>query len=230
MRPNRLLTIFRTAVAFSLGLALLAHCADAQGINDERTQTFDAGNILKIEGQIEFLADPPKSVCLGKLQSDTTIFMFAEKKSVVLPTDMNADITKPGDYKNKRMPRDKIDWSILSPGVITKGTKVDSYYLHFDNKTYNDSLSLRKYLDPKNQISASGKVTFKKPVLGIVMRAYRGKKDFLGQSNEVVGLTQVEYCVHNFRHFPGANIADGFGSDHFTLSEDRLTLSGARIV
>ncbi|MEM7763880.1 MAG: hypothetical protein AAF290_07335 [Pseudomonadota bacterium] len=183
----------------------------------------DSG-IVSTSGDIRFLRAPPRSVDLWELESDDDLFVFAERKRVLLTEDLPVDISRPGDYKNQRKPRDPRDWSVLSPGVIPAGTKVDAYYFHFDNASYTDNLSVRGYFACQNQIRVSGRITFAKPVLGIVMRAYARDGNYLGLSNEVLGLSEVEYCEHNFRHFPGANIADGCGSDRFVLSKDRRTL------
>lgn len=180
--------------------------------------------VLATGGAIRLLARPPASVDLGALESDTDIFVFAEKQGHVLTRTIDVDISLPGDYRNARRPRDERDWSILSPGVIARGVRVDSFYFHYDNASYTDNISVRDYLRCRNQIGASGRITFMRPVLGIVMRAYRGRNDFLGRTNAELGLPGVTYCTHNFRHFPGVNIADGCGSDRFILSTDRRTL------
>lgn len=184
----------------------------------------DIPGILRTSGNIKLLPDPSRSVELGDLESDTDIFIFAEQQGKVLQRDIPVDISRPGDYSNKRRPRDERDWSILSPAIIPRGTRVDSYYFHVDNATYRDTFSVRGYLRCDGQIGTWGEVTFARPILGIAMRAYRGAEDHLGITNRELGLSGVTYEAHNFRHFPGVNIADGCGSDHFVLSKDRRTL------
>lgn len=184
----------------------------------------EIAGIVRTDGGIRLLSQAPRSVDLRALESDTEIFVFAERQGHVLRRDMPVDISAPGNYRNSRRPRDTRDWRILSPGFIPSGTKVDSYYFHFDNETYNETFTLKKYFDCDGQIGTWGEVTFARPVLGIAMRAYRGSEDHLGITNHELGLRDVTYCTHNFRHFPGVNIADGCGSDHFILSENRRTL------
>ncbi len=180
--------------------------------------------IEKLEGDIKFLRRAPRSVELFKLENDSLLFMFAEKMNYTLKHDLKIDLSEPGDYFPDSLPGDKQTWEALHPAVIPAGTKVSSYYFHYDNKTYNDDISVRDYFNCIGQYRVNAKVTFNKPVLGIVMRAGLGPRFHLLLSDKELGLPWVDYCEHNFRHFPGINIADGCQSDRFILSEDRKTL------
>lgn len=181
--------------------------------------------IESIEGQIEFLEEAPGSVELDVLVSDTLIFMFAEKMNHVLLTNIITDMSSPGDYFPDSIPDEEQTWEALNPGVIPAGTKVNSYYFHYDNETYNDNFELNNYLNCIGQYQVNAKVTFKNPVLGIVMRAGTGVEDHLRTSDLELGHENVDYCEHNLSHFPGINIADGCQSDQFVLSADRRTLT-----
>lgn len=180
--------------------------------------------IVETSGAIRVLASAPPSVALGALESDDDILIFAERQGHVLRRDLDVDISRPGDYRNRRRPRDPRDWDILSPGVIAAGTRVDSFYVHYDNASYTDDVSARDYFRCEGQIGAAGRIVFARPILGIIGRAYRGRNDFLGLSNAELGLVGVTYSTRNFREFPGFNIADGCGTDRIVLSPDRRTL------
>ena len=181
-----------------------------------------AGGVTSTMGAVRLLRSPPASVALGALESDDTIFVFAERQGHVLRRNLDVDISRPGDYRNERSPRDPIDWSILGPRVIRAGTRVDSFYFHYDNASY--ATTLRGYFRCEDQIGAAGRIVFDRPILGIIGRAYRGRQDFLGRSNRELGLPDVVYSTRNFREFPGLNIADGCGTDRIALSADRRVL------
>jgi len=205
---------FRIALASAAAAFLCAHAALA----------LDGGRIESVSGDITYLDDPPPSVELWELESDFELFVFPEKKNHPLGQDLDVDIAEPGDYFPDSVPDDQQSWEAMNPGVIPAGTLVDSYYFHFDNETYDDSFRLWRYLSCTGQYGVSGSITFKNPVLGIVMRAEGGENAHLLASDEEVGLPGVDYCEHYARHFPGVNIADGCQSDHFVLSADRRTL------
>ena len=187
-------------------------------------QPVDA-QISSLDGQIQFLEIPPASLELDELVSDTLIFIFAEKRNHTLTQNIETDLSVPGDYFPDSVPDDQQTWEALIPGTIYSGTKVHSYYLHYDNKTYNDTFNLSNYLNCIGQYQVNAEIRFKSPVLGIVMRAGLGSEDHLGNSNQELGVSTVDYCDDNLSHFPGINIADGCQSDRFILSEDRMTLT-----
>ncbi|GAA0725962.1 hypothetical protein GCM10009430_32400 [Aquimarina litoralis] len=182
--------------------------------------------IKKISGELKFLTKAPRSVELNELVSDDHLFVFLEKTNHRLTKDLKLDLSKPGDYFPDSVPDNLQNWKTLNPGIVKKGTKVHSVYFHYDNETYNQSLNVQDYFNCKGQYQVNGKITFNRPILGIIMRASGGKKNnSLINSDKEVGLPRVDYCEHNFRHFPGINVADGCKSDRFVLSQDRRTLT-----
>lgn len=189
------------------------------------TGALDGERIRATSGAITWLEKAPPSVELFALESDTELFVFGEKKDHALTRDLTVDLSQPGDYFPEGTPDSQRGWDKLNAGVISKGTRVDSYYFHFDNKTYNDNVSVRNYFGCKGQYQVTGSITFERPILGIAMRAGVGRRAHLLQSDKELGLASVDYDEHYFRHFPGVNIADGCGSDHFILSADRRTLT-----
>lgn len=213
-RLSRLATI--VAAILMSGFTPTANAQDEAG-RDE--------GIVQTSGAITVLAEPPPSVELFALESDDTLFVFAERKGHVLSRDLTVNLSRPGDYFPETTPASERSWEALGPGIIAKGTRVDSYYFHFDNETYNENFSVRRYFGCEGQYGVSGSITFERPILGVVMRAGLGRRAHLRQADEELGLAEVDYDQHYLRHFPGVNIADGCGSDRFILSEDRRTLT-----
>jgi len=195
---------------------------DDDTINEEEPIN---SNIENLVGEIVFLKQAPTSVELNELVSDTLIFMFAEKQNHTLTTSIEIDLSVPGNFFPDSVPDEQQTWEALIPGTIPAGTKVHSYYLHYDNETYNNTFNLDNYLNCIGQYQVNAQIIFSKPVLGIVMRAGLGAQDHLGNSNVELGLPTVEYDEDNLMSFPGINIADGCQSDQFILSEDRKTLT-----
>ena len=221
---------FMASALTTLFLAALCH-AQSTGIDNAqsavqnalRSQTLDPG-IESFDGDIRLLPSPPISLELGALTSDTDLFLFAEARGHTLLRDLTVNLSQPGDYFPDTIPERDQTWAALGPGIIPAGTRVDTYYVHYDNETYNETFSWRRYRNCIGQHRVSGRVTFRKPVLGIVMRAGGRRNAHLRQADREFGLPGVDYCEHYLRHFPGINIADGCHSDRFILSEDRRTL------
>ncbi len=203
-------------------MALLNACIDAIDrpdylINDDR--------ILLLDGDICYLNYPPVSVDLHDLTDDDCIFLFVEKTEHVLSTDIHLDIATPGNYFDDSVDEADRTWATLHPQKLKAGTLVNSYYLHYDNASYDADFDVSDYLGCEGQISVSGRIQFKDPILGIIMRAGVAKRDHLGRTNTEFGFQHTLYCEHNLSHFPGINIVDGCGSDRFVISDDRYTLT-----
>jgi hypothetical protein len=96
--------------------------------------------------------DPPASVELGALESDTTAFAFDERQDVTLASDLPLDVTASG------LVDDKAD---LTPGVVTKGTKVSSHLVHAD----------RVGTRGKPKLVFDGTVTVDDEILGLAILA-----------------------------------------------------------
>lgn len=181
--------------------------------------------IQQFSGQLTFLQQPPESVELDALVSDTSLFMFVEKENHILKNDIILDLSEPGDYFDDSIIHDSLQtWDLLNPGVIPAGSEVHSIYFHYDNETYNQTFNLYNYLNCIGQYQVNAEITFNYPVLGIIMRSSGNQPNLLNSDPEL-GLSSVDYCEHNLSHFPGINIVDGCQSDRFILSADRMTLT-----
>ena len=102
--------------------------------------------IISTTGQINVLPTPPASVVMGHLQSNANIFAFTEQTDLKLSGAVAVDITSPGTYNSN---------ASLTPGSISAGTLVDSYFLHSD--------------PVNNNTMYDASVTFSTPILGVVV-------------------------------------------------------------
>ncbi len=196
--------------------------------DDDQNPTEEPGTqnaIALIEGSILYLDTPPVSLELDVLVDDDHIFMFAEKVDYELSTDIIIDLSLPGDYFPDSLDNEEQTWENLNPGLITAGTRINSYYMHYNNATYKESFNLFNYLNCIGQYRVEAEITFNTPVIGLIMRADLNENDHLGNSNAELGVPSVDYCEHNLQHFPGINVADGCRSDRFILSLDRKKLT-----
>lgn len=91
---------------------------------------------------------PPPDITEGKLESDTHAFLFAEKVSFVLPSDVDVNLNTPGTHT---------DGFGSVDATIPAGTRVDSFYLSYDPEG-----------DPGSAIVGDFELTFDYPVLGIL--------------------------------------------------------------
>jgi hypothetical protein len=102
--------------------------------------------IIATSGGVNVI-NPPPSVQLGAVQSNTLIPTFAERVRFSLPNSVVVDITSAGTYANN---------PILTPGGVAGGTLVDSYYM------YSDPID-------SNSIMFNGSATFNTNILGVIV-------------------------------------------------------------
>lgn len=181
--------------------------------------------ITFLGGSMTYLDPPPISVRLGELKSDEHTFVFAEKQQVVLEQDISAEITEPGiwfsDQDQAPLPvNPPLVSSIaldLPRGTIPAGSVVDSYYLHFDNVSYE--FGLYRYTSCFGQIGVLGQISFDRPIIGVIINPN------LGTSGEQLGNDSTVYDDNPFSTtFPGLNLSNGCGSDQIIISDDRMTM------
>lgn len=138
----------------------------------------------------------PASTLEGALDSNTQIFLFAEQASVTLGSALAVNLDTPGTYDNNNLPP--------GGGPVAAGTLVDSYFVHYNPASGNQSLF--------------GSVTFDTDILGVLVftAALEGSDASLGSPGTV--------------YIPlggDANRGLDFGPDAVTLSADLRTLSFA---
>lgn len=141
--------------------------------------TADA-DIVDITGAVVEI-DPPASVDIGALQSDTDIRLFTENEDQVLGRPVDVDVTVPGTYNSL---------AGLTPSVLGAGETVNTYYLHL-----NGTGPL---------VTLTGSVTFDSEVIGVIIVS-----DNLNASEPGLGHAATTYPQGNsFRgfEFGGGNV------------------------
>ena len=208
---NRLMRTVFVAVSIAL-LVTAASTASA----------IDGGRITEMSGEIVFLDAAPRSVRLGALTSDDHMFIFPEKQGHRLSKRLPVDLKRAGDWLRDRPYGGGVSWSDLRPGTIARNTRVDSYYVHFDNASYE--FNAYNHDNCVGEYDVTARLRFNKPILGIVLRA--DESEHLAESDAEVGLTSVHYPrVQDYGVAePGADVLTGCLSDRFRISRDRKTL------
>ncbi len=140
--------------------------------------------------------DAPGSVVTGELESDASIFVFAERSGLVLPQIVNVNISQPGTSPNE-------SGRNLSPSTIPAGTRINTYYIHYDK------------IGTGQARSATGSVTFDEEILGLII----GGAGLLG-TNALIGLPATAYPPG--QDHQSTELGDG---SSVTLSADRRTVS-----
>lgn len=184
MRRTRLTRIGLGALAAALTFAVVA-------------PTSASGSIVDATGAIQIIPPPP-AVTIDALQSDTTIFGFAEQQGAVLTAPLTVDAAVPGTYS--------LAAQINNKAKLPAGTHVDSHLFTSDPLTKQGG---------GNRV---GTVTFDSEILGVIVaRSPLANSDHLGASG-------TSYPgAFNYRELELKPASTG--GDTFTISADRKTLS-----
>jgi hypothetical protein len=108
-----------------------------------------AGNISLITA--------PASVVESALESDTEIRLFSEVQNFLLGADLNVSMSSPGTASVVSTTPPPVVRTGLTPGTISAGTYVNTYFLHLDGLTSGTGTRL------------SGSVTFDQDIIGVIM-------------------------------------------------------------
>ena len=161
----------------------------------EKMWPFASGIVSSTE-TIAFVPPWPRRIRF--VQSDYQIFVRPEGHRVQLETELNVNISEPGDYA---------PLGDLSPVILQTKATVRSYILHFSPKTQ---------LGPKRAKRVAGSITFDRSVLGIIVchdellaSSHRFGRRSAGEANQRRELSLT---------------GDDAG-DRITLSEDRKTVT-----
>ncbi len=152
-------------------------------------------SIVSVTGSTLQIAAPASVVQNGGLESFTRAAVFGEKQNVALTQAAAVDITTTGLFDNL---------ADLTPGSISIGTLVSSYYLHADPVGSGGVTYL-----------FAGSITFDTDILGVAALSAQIL------STNVLGAMGTTY--------PGAGLVNGVdfpdGTDWLTISGDRRTLN-----
>ncbi len=151
----------------------------------------------RLNGSLRFEREIPVSLCTGALEHDEYIRVLLEHTDVRLTTHMAVNIAGPGQYDSFEKVAE----------TLAKDTRVDSYLLHWDPKT-----------PVGTQRIVSGSVTFRRPILGVLVSV-----DRLSATDARFGRLGVQYPTNDVsRRLESAS--DRQNADTIVLSPDRLTL------
>lgn len=156
--------------------------------------SIEAG-IIATSGMVQIWHDPPETVEVNQLERNLVAIVF-EEQTKVLDVSIEVDISIPGFYETVYP---------MTPGVITEGAKLMSYYFHADPRG-QVSPGVRRYI---------GSVTFAEPVAGILV-----KPRTMYPTDHIFGLPTVRYPREE-------DIRQGVlgPGDYIALSEDMRTVS-----
>jgi hypothetical protein len=143
------------------------------------------------------LVPPPASVVSGALESDTQMFVFAEREGFTLRSALTADIARPGVHGPGAAPAN------YPEGRLGAGARVNSYSVHVDKVGSTDT-----------SVEAHGSITFEQEVLAILFlsSSLSGSRTPLGNPSTTYDNSGSEVVL------PGT-------LDAITLSDDRRTVS-----
>jgi K319-like protein len=127
------------------------------------TQDAARATIDAVSGQIELLPTAPPSVLFDALQSDSTMFAFAERQQVVLSAPLAVDFTQPGTYALG---------TDLQPATIPAGTVVNSQFVSSNEATKPCGTCARQF---------EGTIHTDSPILGVILLSQTlDASDYLG--------------------------------------------------
>lgn len=111
--------------------------------------TSASASLVSSTGSASVIA-PPADVRVNMgLESDTSSFFFTEMQGLTLTSAVAVNISSSGLYSSN---------ASLTPGSISSGTTIDSYYLHTDPVGA-----------PSNDIIFDGSLTFDTDILGVIV-------------------------------------------------------------
>lgn len=149
--------------------------------------------IVAVTGMAQQIAAPASVVVNAGLQSDTIAYVFSEQQGVTLASAVSVDATASGTYTTV---------GGLTPGLISMGTRIDSYYLHADRVGI-----------PTAFLAFSGSIEFDTDILGVAAQvSVLNTTSFLGAAGT------------NYGGIGGLELSN---QDRFTISADRRTLTFA---
>ncbi|MEO2033103.1 MAG: FecR domain-containing protein [Planctomycetaceae bacterium] len=160
--------------------------------------------VLQATGLMKFVSPGPRFVP-GRYEDSEHILVFPERSHVVLKSDIEVDVTKPGQYVRVRRKHKR---------PIAAGRAIRSYLLQLNpigDFTREESDAAR----------IIGQITFDRPILGLI-----GGTKLLTRTDKILGDPLGDYGNSGRGIEPShpEDLPDS-GRDFVTLSRDRHTLS-----
>lgn len=111
-----------------------------------------AAGVVRTDGQLRFCEAIPASLLHGDLEDDKTLYVFPERRGVVLNAAQEVLVPDGG-----------VGRVVSRRQTLAAGVRVDSYLLHFDS-TINGALHANQPV-----ATGSGSITFERPVVGVIV-------------------------------------------------------------
>jgi hypothetical protein len=143
--------------------------------------------IRHLTGTLKYLSTMPSSVEPCEFTSNEHIYVFLERQSFSLPTDLNCNIP---DQNRSEVLSESEPQGQFEPGVIKQGTKVDVYYIHHDIHCPGEP----GYSEQRQAFFMKGGIRFKNRILGILPT-----DPLLLQTDQALGKPGVSYGTLEIR-------------------------------
>ena len=160
----------------------------------------------RFSDSVVFQEQLPDQIARGEfqvLERDGTIFLFPEKRDILLSDNLPVSISQPGNYQAETQIEKATDY-------IPRGMRVDCYRIYYDPASNH-----------RDMIRAEGVVHFHRPVLGIITT----KKRLFETDTTLNPLyTGGNSPTVNHQEIETRTTEDGKRQDILILSEDRKTL------
>jgi hypothetical protein len=157
------------------------------------------GQLPQVTAGIRLLGKQPLSVAAESRETYRQVHLFLEREEVVLPEDIHVSFSAAGRDEKSAGPMK----------TIPRGTRVQTYLLHFNRHSSPDFPTQRR----------SASVTFARPILGLICR-----DEELNATDAALGNPAVAYPHHGARAFNPPSGGTAANCDMVMITEDRRTL------
>lgn len=160
----------------------------------------------RFSDSVIFQEQLPEQIARGEfqvLERDGAIFLFPEKREILLSENLPVSISQPGTYQSQTQIEQEVDF-------VPRGIKVDCYRVYYDPASNHRDL-----------IRAEGEVHFNRPILGVITTRNR-----LAATDAVLNPLFAGGARPSVKHqeIETRTSDDGTLQDILILSEDRKTL------
>lgn len=163
----------------------------------------------RLTGQITFHWETPESLAWDAFESDSTLFIFPERRNVLLAENLDVDA----------IPNDELYVMEFTKATLPAGSRVDCYLIHWDPHLKSEQGPPPLKARDKWQVTAT--VRFSRPIVGLIAVAAG-----LDATDNLFGVEETIYpsAVRDVNE-----MARGLEMDATTSTRDRLRFSEDRL-
>jgi hypothetical protein len=146
------LVVAGRAQRLATGSAVVVTPTEVRSIpsNEKRfTRELPASVIPVVQGDIQFLPEPPFSVLRKTIPRSSRMYVFVERRGVTTSHATQVSFAAPGEYRGRRE-------GGTSLAALPEGTQVDSYFV-----TYSPNAPALTFVE--------GEVRFPRPIVGVML-------------------------------------------------------------